>query len=114
MYLSAGVYAQYQDKKIRLEHAQLIGTDLQIAVKECDSARNQFIFTMVKNSVVPLVLITTFAISWPAAVILTALYLGAELLHAYGQHKDGAVVKQLSLADPQDEGDPGYACARAC
>ena len=103
MYLSTDVYDQYQEKNQRLERAQLTGEYLAIALKEQDMARNHFIFTMTKNTIVPLMLITTFAICWPAAVALTALYIGSELLHAYRQHNDSKMVKQL--AAPEDEAD---------
>lgn len=95
MYLSAGAYSTFQEKSLRLEQAQLSGKDLDMAFQEYQAARNDFIFTMVKNTVMPALLITTFAICWPAAIALTAMYLGYEIYHAYDQHKSKK--KQRSL-----------------
>lgn len=108
MYLSADPYANYTNKGLRLEQAKLTGEDLAVAFKEYQAARSAFYFAMAKNTVMPLMLITTYAICWPAAVALTVLYLGAELLHAYEQHEDKKAVKQLALAAPEEE--PELAC----
>lgn len=100
MYFSTNAYAKYQEKSLRLEQAELLGDNLLVARKEFEAARNDFIFTMVKNTVVPMVLITTFAIYWPAAVILTAVYLGYELYHAYDQHNSSKEAQHLALNSP--------------
>ncbi|KTD11835.1 coiled-coil protein [Legionella gratiana] len=100
MYLSAGAYSTFQEKSLRLEQAQLSGNDLDMALKEYQAARNDFIFTMVKNTVMPALLITTFAICWPAAIVLTAMYVGYEIYHAYDQHKSKKEAAQLALAAP--------------
>jgi hypothetical protein len=108
MYFSAGAYAQYKDKSLRLEQAQLRGENLAFCLKEYEMARNDFIFTMAKNTIVPIILIAIYAICWPAALALTAVYLGYELLHAYGQHTDAKAAKQLALAVPQEEPESEY------
>lgn len=98
MYLSSGAYTQYKEKSLYLEQAQLTGTDLALVQKQYEIARNDFIFTMIKNTVIPSIMIATFAICWPAALVLTALYVGYELFHAYNQHADGQAAKQIELA----------------
>ncbi len=105
MYLSSGAYAQYKEKSLYLEQANLTGKDLALAQKEYEKARNDFIFTMVKNAIVPTVLIATFAICWPAAIVLTALYIGYEIFHAHNQHSDGNAAKKLALAAPEEDMD---------
>lgn len=100
MYLSGESYSQYQEKDLCLEQAQLLGKNLPVALKEYAAARNDFIFTMTKNTVMPMVLITTFAICWPAAIALTVMYLGYEVYHAYDQHSESTAVKQLALSGP--------------
>lgn len=107
MYLSTGAYSKYEEKSLYLEEAQLTGKNLPVALKEYEAARNDFIFTMVKNTVMPIVLITTFAICWPAAIVLTAMYIGYEIFHAYDQHSEAKAAKQLALAAPSEEKD-GY------
>ncbi len=106
MYLSGDVYALYKEKSLYLEEAQLCSMRLvqdgnpdkplvpeklaeqkyNIALKEFQTARSDFIFTMTKNTVMPMILITTFAICWPAAIVLTVMYLGAELWHGKARH----------------------------
>ncbi|CAM2733180.1 hypothetical protein [Legionella worsleiensis] len=97
MYLSTNAYSNYKEKKLYLEQAQLTDNQLAVAYKEFETARNDFIFTMVKNTVMPTVLITTFAICWPAAIVLTAMYLSYELYHAYDQQRQTKAAQQLSL-----------------
>jgi hypothetical protein len=108
MYLSSEAYSKYQERRLHLEEAQLIGKNLLVAQREFEAARNDFIFTMIKNTVMPLVLISTFAICWPAAVVLTAMYVGYELYHAYDQHSESKAIKQLALAGPQEENDESH------
>lgn len=110
MYLSAGSYAQYENKSLKLEQAQLTGSQVPMCKKEYELARNDFIVTMTKNTVAPLVLITTYAICWPAALALTAVYLGYELVHAYSQHEGKKAVKGLALAEPQEEAEMAPTC----
>ncbi|CEG59106.1 hypothetical protein [Legionella fallonii] len=105
MYLSTGAYTQYQEKSLNLEQAQLTGKNLAVAIREYEAARNDFIFTMTKNTVMPLILIATFAVCWPAAVVFTATYIGYELYHSYDQHSESKAIKQLALNGPQEEED---------
>lgn len=102
MYLSSGAYSKYQEKSLRLEQAELIGKDLEAARKEYEAARNDFIFTMVKNTVMPTLMIATFAICWPAAIALTVLYVGYEIYHAYDQHNSNKEA-QLALNAPSED-----------
>lgn len=103
MYLSSGAYSQYIEKSLYLEQAELTGKNLAVAQKEYEAARNDFIFTMIKNTVVPMVLIATFAVCWQAAIVLTAMYIGFEAIHAYCQHCDRQQAKKLALEAPTDD-----------
>lgn len=58
----------------------------ELALEEYKAARNEFIFKIIKNTFMPTLLIATFAICWPAAVALTVVYLGYELISAYQKH----------------------------
>lgn len=100
MYLSTGTYSTYKEKELYLEQAQLTGKNLAVSSKEFETARSDFIFTLLKNAIVPTVLISTFAIYWPAALLLTAIYLGTELFHANSQHSECIAAKQLTLGAP--------------
>lgn len=108
MYFSAGAYANYKDKSLRLEQAQLTGTHLVHALKEYETARNDYVFTLAKNTIAPLLLITSYAICWPAALVLTAAYLGYELLHAHDQHHAHKEAKKLALEAPAPEREAEY------
>lgn len=110
MYLSTDAYSKYKEKSLYLEQAQLTGKQLPVALKEYETARNDFIFTMIKNTVMPIILITTFAICWPAALVLTAMYVGYEIYHAHNQHSGTQAAKQLALCPPEDEGHDLIPC----
>lgn len=99
MYLSTGVYGQFTEKSLRLEQALLHDDHVAAATKDYELARNEFIFSMVKNTVIPTILITTFAVCWPAALVLTAMYLGYETYHAYTQHSGSKEVKALTAEE---------------
>lgn len=103
MYLSSDAYSQFTEKSLYLEQARCNGKNLPVAQQEYETARTNFIFTMLKNAIVPTVLIATFAVCWPAAIVLTALYIGAEAYHAYTQHSEKNAIKQLALATPNED-----------
>lgn len=96
MYLSGKAYTQYREKAQYLEdHPEVDLSKPSQALKEYEIARREFMFTMAKNTIIPILLITVFAIYWPAAIVLTAVYLGAEGIHAYRQHHASNEAKQL-------------------
>lgn len=101
MYLSSDAFSKYQEKSLRLEQAK--DGDYAVALKEYEAARNDFIFTMVKNTVMPTLLIATYAICWPAAIALTVLYVGYEIYHAYDQHNGKKEAARLALEGPKEE-----------
>lgn len=112
MYLSADIYGNYKDKSLLLESMAQEDENRAAAIKEYEIARNEFIFSMVKNTTVPLVLITTLIFSWPAAVALTAVYIGYEVYHAYGTYSAKKEIAQLnadvSEAVVEDDEDDVY------
>lgn len=113
MYLSIGTYSKYKETSLNLQQAELTEHGLAAARKEYESARNDFIFTLVKNTVMPTLLIATFAICWPAAIALTVAYMGFELFHSYNQHSNRHEVNKLA-AVPEEESvidlTPSLAC----
>lgn len=98
MYCSTGAYSDYREKGLLLDLALESGVKVDAAQKEFDIARNEFFYTMTKNTLVPMLLITTYALCWPAAVVLTGMYMGYELFHGYNQHTDKVEAKQLAQA----------------
>jgi hypothetical protein len=95
IYLSEAAFTNYRDKSLRLEQAQLENTAGAQQYAEYQAARNEFIYTLVKNAVLPGLIIATFAICWQAALVLTAMYLTYELWCAYSKHS-----KQNQLQAP--------------
>lgn len=99
MYLSDGAYNNYKEKSLRLQQMQveqqleqaheknIVGEDLARVLKEYQAARNEFIFTMIKNTVMPTLILATFAVCWQAALVLIAVYAAYELWNAYCKKK---------------------------
>lgn len=104
LYFSGDTYTKYKEKELRLEYAT--GKDIAISRKEYEAARNDFIFTLVKNTLIPSLLIATFAVCWPAAIALTVLYIGYEMYHSFDQHSSKQLVKKLALEAPEEDDSP--------
>ncbi|MBI2785657.1 MAG: hypothetical protein HYX60_04850 [Legionella longbeachae] len=106
MYLSAGSYAKQKEASLRLEQAHHIRQNISGTHKDSEAASNDFIFTMIKNTVMPTFMIATFALYFPAALALTVMYAGYEMYHAYDQHNCKKESAQLALAAPDEEYEP--------
>lgn len=98
MYLSSGAYGEYVKKGLYLE-AQPV--DRVQAQKDYEIARNEFFFSLFKHTAMPLLIVTTFAVCWPAAVVLTAMYIGMELAHSYSQY----AISQPQESKPEPESE---------
>ncbi|MDP1602511.1 MAG: hypothetical protein Q8M03_04530 [Legionella sp.] len=88
IYLSEAAFSNYREKSLRLEQAQLENTASAKDYADYQSARNEFIYTIIKNAVMPGIIITTFAICWQAALVLTAMYVTFELYSAYSKYRE--------------------------
>jgi hypothetical protein len=103
MYLSDAAYSQYKEKSLILEQAQLTNQDTRQALAAYQAARNEFIYTLVKNAILPGLVILTFAVSWQAGLVLTAIYIAYELWRAYNRYQENQ--RHLAAAEPErDEG----------
>ena len=83
MYLTADIYGNYKEKSLIFEQCERESRKGIQALQEVEAARNDFIFAMVKNTVMPLLIVTTFAVCWEAALLLSALYIGYENCSGY-------------------------------
>ncbi|WP_133128081.1 hypothetical protein [Legionella nagasakiensis] len=83
MYISADAYGKYHEKSLLLQRAEQTGKDSSHALHEMEEARSAFMMSMVKNTVMPLLIMATFAVSWPAAIVLTVLFIGYECGKGY-------------------------------
>lgn len=77
MYISSDAYGTYQDKNLLLSEAESLQDKAQ-ALKARNSARRDFYGAAAKNAIVPTVTMAVFAVSWPAALALTIVYIGYE------------------------------------
>lgn len=99
IYLSDGAYNNYNAKGVALRDAQLEERSpnaIRKAQWEYDAASDNFYFTLGKNAVMPALFMTTMAISWPAALVMTAAYSVYSLGSSYRKHNQEQAM-QLSL-----------------
>lgn len=102
MYMSADKFAAYikanlvydQDKKRKAETGKILATP---AAKQ--AALQDFIGTMLKNTFMPLLLVGVYTICWPAALVLTVLYIGYECTKGYFQKAEQAKLLPLNLIE---------------
>ncbi len=87
MYLTRSTYADYKEKKLRLslfkEKDKVYGHLVKEADADYRKARNEFIFQMAEHTIVPTILLTTYALYFPVAIALTVLYLGYKIAAHY-------------------------------
>ena len=82
MYLTADIYGAYKEKSLTLKQLEIEDKDTTAALKAVRAARDEFILAMAKNIIVPLLIITLFAVSWQAALLFVGVYLVYELMHS--------------------------------
>ncbi len=83
MYLSADAYGAVKQKSLILQEKRDKGMDVKQAELELKQARTHFAITMAKNAIIPTVIMAVYAVSWPAALLLTLAYLGYEIGKGY-------------------------------
>ena len=108
MYLSADIYGKYKEKTLVLQQNELENRDTSAAMLEMQTARNNFILAMAKNIIIPMLIVTTFAICWEAALILTAVYVGYECTRGYFNRKEepkNDKVKELVASESDNDED---------
>ncbi|WP_028389375.1 hypothetical protein [Legionella fairfieldensis] len=91
MYLSEGSYTTYKEKRLMLKKPvkdNLNDEIVRIEKNKYQTARNEFILTMAKNTLMPTVLIATIAICWQAALVLAVIYMGYQLGCAYSKYTE--------------------------
>lgn len=121
MYLTADLYGKYKEKSLILQQYEREGINTSVARLEMQSARNDFMIAMAKNIIMPLLIVTTFAVCWQAAVALVILYVGYECLHGYCSKKspqtprsplpppvDGALIADSSSEDSDSDHDEDH------
>lgn len=85
MYMSGDLYGEYKEKCYVLQLAELENKNTSDASSEVQIAQQKLIKSLVKNTTIPLFIMTTFAVCWPAAIVFAVAY------YAY----DNDVLKKL-------------------
>jgi hypothetical protein len=91
MYLSANMYEKYKEKRLTLDQCisqNITGEAMDKAQNAMMDARNAYIITLLKNIIMPLLIVGTFTICWPAALTITVLYISYECTKAYVNKED--------------------------
>lgn len=79
MFLSADKYGVYKEKNMLIKQQQDNGLTVTTdAKKDVQKAWDDLCFTVTKNTVVPLVIMGAFTVSFPAAILLTLTYFAYE------------------------------------
>lgn len=76
MYLSSGKFGEYTRASLALQGLE--NQALQDAQNKANAAYSAFLGSLAKNSIMPLVVVTAYAVFWPAALVLAAAYVAYE------------------------------------
>lgn len=98
LYLSGDAFSEWREKSVRLDNAKQqlelnrtkegtreyvhLSNTMKLLDKEYIQARNDFIWTIAKNTIIPALTIAVFAVCWQAALVLVVGYLAYELYNA--------------------------------
>ena len=110
MYLSGGAYNDYKESQLHYQQALADGDGqaITLAYKRYQELRNEFIFTLAKNIIMPSLMITMFAVCWQAALVITVLYIGYELWRAYRKNQNKlapAALPEILASDDDSDSD---------
>lgn len=86
MYLSDGAYKNYKEKSLILKNAMLNNEGEEQSLKQYQYARDEFFFTLAKNTLAPTLFIATVAICWQVALALAIAYASFELYRFYSKN----------------------------
>lgn len=97
LYISADQYSEYREKSLRQERIILSGETKGLTEAKQDTALawNNFATSMIKNTVMPLLIMGTLAFSWQAALVLLVLFVAHEYATKY--KKTDAAYKAQTL-----------------
>ena len=110
MYLTADIYGKYKEKSLILQLQEFSDEKEQNqALNTMLSARNEFIFAMAKTIIMPLLIVTAFAVCWQAALLLTAVYIGYECTRGYFKNEP-AEDEPLQLHAPYIDAEEDVDC----
>jgi hypothetical protein len=107
LYISDGAYGKYKEKSFLLQQHELVNAnDVQTLRGEMQQARTELIKSLAKNTLVPMLLVSVIAISWPAAILLSVTYIANELDCFTGKAKPPAQpARSGTVQRPESEND---------
>ncbi len=112
MYLSSDAYQSYREKMLLWQKATKDNFNSARASKEYSIERRSFINTLLKNAVVPIIMIGLLAVCWQAALVVTALYLGYLSYQTYAKHaRAEAVTRDNETTISRAYQSPGISAA---
>jgi hypothetical protein len=92
MYISSGKFGDYT-RASQLDASRVATKDTHAAA---DAAYSVFAWSMAKNAIMPFVMVTAFAVYWPAALVLALTYIAYE---SSGKAPEKRVVPELAPAE---------------
>jgi hypothetical protein len=100
LYFSDGAYKAYKEKSLHFEYAQSVPQEesrRHQAQGEYWEARNNLLFTLAKNAVMPAFFMGLVAICWQAAFILAIGYVCSSLYDSYCKHNQTQQALALTI-----------------
>lgn len=96
MYLSAGAFREMRMKQLECADAQKAydsnksfenKSTWAAAQEEYSAAKQELCWTMLKNTVVPMLIMASISVCWEVAVVLAVVYIVSEVYEAYQKYK---------------------------
>jgi hypothetical protein len=100
MYISAGLFEKYYEKSLIVSDAEIEDENYQTLLNEVSTARSDLLTSLAKNTILPVILVTTFAVSLPATMALICLFIGNECRKSWNNSPSAPA---LSPPTPDDE-----------
>lgn len=121
MYLSAGKFEAFRSASLHRNAVRKLEADTpnkaeqeEKALAAYKNARNEFIFKILKNALIPTLVIAAFAVSWQVALVVIVVCLAVELYLAYRRNNekappviadDGVLPAQYALGNADNSGN---------
>ncbi|MBA2648427.1 MAG: hypothetical protein H0U75_02305 [Legionella sp.] len=95
MYRTSDSFKAYSEKSITLNTMEFSSKlERQIAIKHNDLAMNDFYYTLARNALMPLLLVSSFAVFPPLCIALTLLFVTVEVSRSALKHRANVDIKK--------------------
>ena len=99
MYLSDALYGNYYKKWL----LQAINPDNDSVRMDVSEARNELMLSLAKNTFMPMLFLTTVAVSLPVAVLFASLYIGYQCAPGAPKSPSSPAAPYLMVAEDESE-----------